>query len=268
MITRGGEPDPEPKSTPEEKKVSEVEEEITGTPKKEVQESKDQKVKKESTPKEEKPADDNLSKMESELGRLRQELGEERKKAEELSAYKLAYERNQQQQQPQPQAPNYDEEFFDKPTQTIQKILAQYDAYRTREDAFSSAETALAQAKVMYPERFEGVDEQMVRQVMMAPVQQGQVRPSVLKDPNVWAGAAWVARGYQTGYKMPEPAPQQMNPYETERPGQPPRSRDEDVPTLRNMDDLTKTLVNELMRTGLSKEEAIAEVQATRESGL
>lgn len=269
MITRGGVDDPEPKRTPEEKEVSEVQEEVTGTPQAEVQKPKDKKGAKDAEGKEKPEPDEKFAKMESELGRLRQELGDERKKAEELNAYKLWYEQNarqaQQQQQPQ-QPPNYDEQFFDKPTETINKILAQYEMRRTYQDAFQSAPSALAQAKMMYPERFEGVDENMINQIMYAPVQQGQMNPQVLKDPNMWAGAAWVAKGYQTGYKMPQPPPQSMNPSESERPGSPPPSRDEDTPRLRG-DDLTNMLIGELMKTGLTREEAEREVQATREEG-
>ena len=264
MITKEGVRDPEPKSTPEDMKASEVKEEVTGTSQKETQEQPKSKKGEGDSAK----FDEELSKMKSELGRLKQELGDARKEAEDYKPYKMWYDQNRQQvQQQQPrQEPNYDEEFFDKPTQTMQKILSQYEMRRTYQDAFQSAPTALAQAKMMYPERFEGVDENMISQIMYAPVQQGQMNPMVLKDPNMWAGAAWIAKGYQSGYKIPEPAPQGMNPSESERPGPPPQSRDDEPVSLRG-DDLTDMLIGELMRTGLTRDEAIKEVQATREEG-
>jgi len=242
---------PEPKSTPEEKQVSEVTE-STSDSSTEVR-------------------SDESAKMESELGRLRQELGDERKKAEELNAYKLWYDQNAarmqqqpQQQVPQQPAPNLDEQFFDKPTETVQKILSQYEMKRQYQEAYQSAPSAFAQAKMMYPDRFEGVDENMVQQIMYAPVQQGQMNPNVLKDPNLWAGAAWIAKGAQTQYKMPDPGLNPMNPLQDETPGRSRSNEDRETPEIRG-DDLTAVFMDKLEQAGMKKEDIPKEVQATRE---
>lgn len=244
---------PEPKSTPVESQVSEVTEPTDGSS-------------------EEARPDEAQKKMESELGRLRQELGDERKKAEELNAYKLWYDQNAQRMQQQPQqqvpqqpAPNLDEQFFDKPTETVQKILSQYEMKRQYQEAYQQAPTAFAQAKMMYPDRFEGVDENMVQQIMYAPVQQGQMNPAVLKDPNLWAGAAWIAKGAQNQYKMPDPGLNPMNPLKDETPGRSRSNEDREIPEIRG-DALTDQFFEEFRKLGIkNKDDILKEVQATRD---
>ena len=243
---------PEPKSTPEEKQVSEVKESTSGSS--------------------EEVRPDEKAKMESELGRLRQELGEERKAKEELNAYKLWYDQNaarmQQQvpQQKEQQPKNYDEQFFDKPTETFKKLLNEYEMGRQYQDAFQTAPTAFAQAKMMYPDRFEGVDENMVQQIMYAPVQQGQMNPAVLKDPNLWAGAAWIAKGQQTGYTVPQTGPSSLNPTQIETPSNAQPTPDNEIPDIRG-DALTDTFIEKAKAMGITKEEFLKEVEATRQEG-
>jgi len=241
----------EPKSTPEEKQVSEVQELEPGSSK------------------EARPDDsaEKLKAMESELGRFKQELGDERKKSEELNAYKLHYEQTQR-QQPQQQQPeqkkNYDEQWFDKPTETFEQLSQQRDMKMVYQQAYQQAPMAKAMAKMQHPDAFNGITDQELEQAMFGGVQSGTTNPAILSDPNAWVGAAWILRGPKTGYKMPDSPPAGMSPTETETPGAPPSGTGEEIPEIRG-DDLTNALMGEFKKLGMTKEEVQKEVQATRE---
>ena len=114
----------------------------------------------------------------------------------------------------------------------------------------------------MYPDRFEGVDDQMIQQIMDASVRQC-MHPATLEDPNMWAGAAWIAKGAQTGYKMTPPATPQMNPNPSETPTAARPTEDKEIPDIRG-DALTEELLK-YRPEGVTKEEFLEEVQAIRE---
>jgi len=259
----------EPKSTPEEKQVSEVEEpfgEQKDTPD-ESKETKEAKEKKSGEGSNE--FEDKLKSMESELGRFRQELGEERKRVEELKAYKLWYDQNaaqMQQQVPQQQAqqPNYDEKFFDKPTETFEELSRQREMRLLYQSAFQQAPIAKSMAKMQHPEAFEGIEDTELEQAMYGAVQSGTMNPGILGDPSAWVGTAWILRGPKTGYKIPQAGAAPMNPTQTESPSASSSNEDDEIPPLEG-DALTRTLISKLMETGITKEQALKEVQATRE---
>jgi len=202
--------------------------------------------------------------MESELGRFKQELGDERKKVDELSPYKLHYEQQQQQKQGEPKKqPTVDElntQFFDNPTQT----LNQRDMNMAYNQAFAMAPIALATAKIQNPEAFIGISDQEVEQAMQGGVKSGTTNPMLLSDPNAYVGAAWILRGAKTGYKIPEEKPSNMSPTETERPGGSPPSTEEEVPELTGADDLTALLISKRSKD-TTKEDFIKKMQTTRE---
>lgn len=205
-----------------------------------------------------------LKSMESELGRFKQELGDERKKSEELNAYKLHYEQTQQQKQNEPQKqPTIDElntQFFDNPTQVLNKRDMNL-AYQT---AFAQAPMALAMAKIQNPDAFVGISDQEVEQAMHGGVKSGTTNPMLLSDPNAYIGAAWILRGTKTGYKIPEEKPSNMSPTETERPGGSPPSTEEEVPELEGADDLTALLISKRSKD-TTKEDFIKKMQTTRQ---
>ena len=205
-----------------------------------------------------------LKSMESELGRFKQELGDERKKSEELNAYKLHYEQSQQQKQNEPQKqPTVDElntQFFDNPTQALNQREMKL-AYQT---AFAQAPMALAMAKIQNPDAFIGIADQEVEQAMQGGVKSGTTNPMLLSDPNAYIGAAWILRGTKTGYKLPEEKPSNMSPTDTEKPGGSPPSEDEEVPELTGADDLTALLISKRSKK-TTIEEFKKNMQATRE---
>jgi len=208
-----------------------------------------------------------LKSMESELGRFKQELGDERKKSEELNAYKLHYEQTQQQKQNEPQKqPTIDElntQFFDNPTQ----VLNQREMGMAYNTARAQAPVALAMAKIQNPEAFNGISDEEVRQGMEGGVRSGTTNPMLLGDPNAYIGLAWILRGQQTGFKIPTASPGGMNPTETEKPGGKPLSEEDEVPDLAG-DSLTERLVQRIMRDGkISKEEAIKKVHENKDKG-
>lgn len=208
-----------------------------------------------------------LKSMESELGRFKQELGDERKKSEELNTYKLHYEQMQQAQQnkpkEQPTMEELEKEFFENPLQTLNKREMGM-AYNT---ARAQAPMALAMAKLQNPEAFNGISDEEVRQGMEGGVQSGTTNPMLLGDPNAYIGLAWILRGQQTGFKLPTASPGGMNPLETERPGGKPPSEEDEVPDLAG-DSLTESLIQRIMRDGkISKEEAIKRVHENKDKG-
>ena len=251
---------PEPKSTPEQKQVSEVQTEPTG-------EQKDTSKKEDRS----NEFDEKFNKMESELGRLRQELGDERKRAEELNAYKLWYDQNaarmQQQQVPQKQdLSSLDERFFDKPTETMMTILQRQKFQERYEQAYADAPMAEYVARTKYPERFEGVDENFIKQAMYGLVQSGQVDPMILKNPDAWANAAWAAKGMQSNYSVPRPPTGDLQPSPSESPGPSPTGYDNEIPDIQG-DALTDQLILEARKLGITKEDFLKDVQAMREGG-
>jgi hypothetical protein len=258
MTNISGEKPPEPKRTLDDKQVSDVQtdqtEEQKGTPQAGEQSNE---------------FEEKFGKMESELGRLRQELGDERKKAEELNAYKLWYDQNaarMQQQVPQQreETQNLDERFFDKPTETVMTILQRQKIQERYEKAYSDAPTAEFIARQKYPEKFEGVDENLVKQAMYGIVQSGQVDPMLLTNPDAWANAAWAARGMQSNYAVPQSPQQPLQPTQTESPGMSPTNPEQEIPDIQG-DALTDRLVEEAKRLGITKEDFLKDVQATRE---
>ena len=244
----------EPTSTPEEKQVSTGDEPTTKTDDPSTEAQSEEMAEK-------------LKKMESELGRFKQELGDERKKSEELNAYKLHYEQQQrqpqQQQQPE-QKKNFDEQWFDKPTETFNRMTQERDNRMVYQTAYQQAPMAKSMAKMQHPEAFNGITDQELDQAMFGGVQSGTTNPAILGDPNAWVGAAWILRGPKTGYKMPDSPPAGMSPAETETPGAPPPSAGEEIPDIRG-DDLTDTLMGEFKKLGMTKEDVQKEVQKTRE---
>ena len=245
---------PEPKSTPEEKQVSEVQE---STPKSDGSST-------EARPDE---SGEKLKSMESELGRLKQELGDERKAKEELNAYKLWYEQNaqrQQQPQQQQQKKNYDEQWFDKPTETFEHLSQQRDMRMIYQQAYQQAPMAKTLAKLQHSEAFEGITDAELDQAMYGSVQSGTTNPAILGDPNAWVGTAWILRGPKTGFKMPTSPPAGMSPTEIETPGMPPSSTGRETPDIRG-DALTESFVAEAKKLGITKEEFLKEVQATKD---
>lgn len=240
----------EPKSTPEEKQVSEVQEPEPGSSKEVRPDESAEKLKT----------------MESELGRLRQEIGDERKKAEELNAYKLYYEQQQRQsqQQQQQQKQNFDEQWFDKPTETFEHLSQQRDMKMIYQQAYQQAPMAKAMAKMQNPAAFEGITDTELEQAMFGGVQSGTTNPAILGDPNAWTGAAWILRGPKTGYKMPDLPPAGMSPAGIETPSSPHPGAEQEIPEIRG-DDLTDALMGEFKKLGITKEDALKEVQATRD---
>jgi len=244
----------EPKSAPADEQVSEVDE---STPKpddssKEVRSDE---------------SGEKLKSMESELGRLKQELGDERKRAEELNAYRLHYEQQQRQpqQQQQPEQPkNYDEQWFDKPTETFEQLSQQRDMKMIYQSAYQAAPMAKTMAKMQHPAAFEGVTDAEIEQAMFGGVQSGTTNPAILGDPNAWVGAAWILKGPKLGYKIPDSPPAGMSPTETETPGSPPSSTEQEIPDLQG-DALTDRFIKEAEKAGIKKEEFLKEVQAERE---
>jgi hypothetical protein len=259
MTNIKGHQDPEPKSTPEQKKVSEVQPEPT----------EEQKA----TPQEGERAnefEEKFKNMESELGRLRQELGDERKKAEELNAYKLWYDQNAKQAQQVPQQQkvpeNLDEKFFDKPTDTVMTLLQKQKFQDRYEQAYTDAPMAEYIARTKYPERFEGIDDNYVKQAMYGLVQSGQVDPMILKNPDAWANAAWAVKGMQSNYSVPQPPPTDLQPNPNESPDASLSSEEQEIPDIQG-DALTDRLFAEAKRMGITKEDFLKDVQATREGG-
>ncbi len=216
-------------------------------------------------------ADEKLKSMESELGRLKQELGDSRKKSEELNAYKLWYDQNaakvQQQQVPQQTKPNYDDQWFDKPTETFDKMAQERDRKLIYQQAYQQAPMAKAMAKTQHPEAFEGIEDAELEQAMYGGVQSGTINPGAMADPNAWLGAAWILRGPKLGYKIPGAAPQGMVPPPTEKPGGKPPEEDEQIPDIQG-DALTDSLIAEAKKLGITKEEFLKEVQATKEGRI
>ena len=247
----------EPTGTPEEEQVQDAQQEPTEAKKDSSEEVRSDE------------ADEKFKNLESELGRLRQELGDERKKAEELSAYKLYYDQQrqqqqyQQQQQQQPTPEKMNELWFDNPSKMAQ--AQQQQMYF--QSAWQQAPIAKSVAKMQNPGAFEGISDQELEQVMYGGAQSGTTNPGMLTDPNAWVGAAWIIKGRQTNYSIPTAPPQNLDPTKDESPRHAKPSDDEEIPSLRG-DDLTETLISEIIRASggdITREEAIKEIQATRD---
>ena len=209
-----------------------------------------------------------LKSMESELGRFKQELGDERKKSEELNAYKLWYDQNalrqQQVPQQQQQKPNYDEQWFDKPTETLEQLVSQREARLMYQSAYQQAPMAKTIARMQNPDAFDGITDAELDQAMYGGVQSGTTNPAILSDPNAWIGAAWILKGPKTGFKMPTvpPAGLSTTPNETPSGGSPPSEEDE-IPPLEG-DDLTAAFIENARRHGITKEQLEKRVHEKR----
>jgi len=240
--------------------------EPTGTPQVEVQEAK----KPESDSSKEVRSDDAKTAMESELGRLRQELGDARKEAETNKPYRLWYDQYARQQtvpQQQQEKPNYDDQWLDKPTETYEKLSQQREMRLMYQTAFQQAPLAKAMAKMQHPDAFEGITDAELEQAMYGGVQSGTTNPNILSDPNAWVGAAWILRGPKSGFKFPTAPPKGMSPQESEKPGKPSASGDDDeTPELKG-DDLTKELIKRAVKEGVKEEDFIKKVHENRGRG-
>ena len=207
--------------------------------------------------------DNKFKNMESELGRLRQELGDERKRAEDLNAYKLWYEQNQQQiqyqQQQQQQQKDPNEMWFDNP----HRMAQQQENRMMFQSAFQQAPIAKAMARMQRPEVFEGLTDAELDQAMYGGVQSGTTNPGMLSDPNAWAGAAWILQGQKSGYKLSSAPPANLPTTETESPSRPTPIEEQEIPSLKG-DALTDRLIDEATKLGITKEEFLKEVQETR----
>ena len=209
--------------------------------------------------------DARLKEMESALGKYKQELGEEREKVKAYEQW--AYQMRQQQGQPPvpPQKPNYDEQFFDKPTETVEHLvnakLGQFYAATSQQQA----PIAKAMARLQNPGAFEGLSDAELDQAMYGGVQSGATNPALLNDPNGWIGAAWILQGKKHNYAIPSQAPGPMNPTQGETPGMPKKpSAEDDTPVLEQPDDLTEMLIQRRPE-GTTREEFLKKVQTRRE---
>ena len=246
--------------------------EPTGAPKEQVPKV-DEPTPEPDDPSKEAQSDDSAEKlksMESELGRFKQELGDERKKSEELNAYKLWYDQNAAKTQQQvPQQSNYEEadkQWYDKPTETFEHLSKQRDAKMAYQTAYQLAPGAKAMAKMQHPEAFEGIADTELDQAMFGGVQSGTMNPNILGDPNAWLMTTWALRGSKLGFKIPTAPPGDMSTTETETPGTKPPGEEKEIPDLQG-DDLTNMLIKRMMSEGLTKEQAIEKVQATKDRG-
>jgi len=84
--------------------------------------------------------------------------------------------------------------------------------------AYNSADTALNEAKRMYPNVFEGMNGQELtnlKQGIMQTVSRGGVAPEVLTSPDSWASAAMIHKGLKTGFKFGSSGEVPANPTES-----------------------------------------------------
>jgi hypothetical protein len=231
--------------------------EPTGTPPEEAPKVDEKKGTPEKAP--EAQTSEELEKMKSELGRLKQELGDERKKVEELNPYRLHYEQTQQQQQITPEKIN--EMWFDNPA----KMQQQSEMKIAFQNAQQLAPMAKAVARSQNPAAFEGISDAELDQAMYGGVQTGTVNPGMLTDPNAWVGTAWILRGKQTGYTIPQTGPQNLNPTETEKPSAPTTTDEGDeIPELKG-DDLTEAFIEKAAKEGITREQFAKMVHEKRE---
>lgn len=177
--------------------------------------------------------------LESELGRLRDEVG---KKDKEIDAFRMYYQYGQQQQsaQPQQQAPQEQPaadageiDFFDKPAESFDRLYRQrrqQERIQERyERAYHGYETAKFQAKQQFPHLFDGVDEAQIDQLIVGGVRSGTVAPEVMSNPNGIAMTAWQLKGQQLGFSVPTSAPNPMGSSQPETPSPVRQSADNDV---------------------------------------
>jgi hypothetical protein len=208
-----------------------------------------------------------LKSMESELGRFKQELGDERKKVEELNPYKLHYE--QQQRQPkqetqqlsqEEQMKQANEQWFDNPAQ----MANQRDAKMMYYQAQQNAPIAMKMAKLENPEAFVGISDQEVKQAVEGGVQAGFTNPGSLGDPNSYIGAAWILRGQKSGFKPTDAPPQGLATTESETPTGSPPSTEDEIPALQG-DALTQKLLEYAAKEGVTKEQMEKKIHDRRQ---
>jgi len=116
----------------------------------------------------------------------------------------------QQQVQPAPQAPSqFASTYYEDPVKATEMRIQQ-ESQKTQQQmryalAYNSADTALNEAKRMYPNVFEGMNGQELtnlKQGIMQTVGRGGVAPEILSSPDSWASAAMIQRGLKTGFKF------------------------------------------------------------------
>jgi hypothetical protein len=168
-------------------------------------------------------------------------LSEAKRVKEENEAYKQwyqqqVYQQQQQQQYQQQQAPQQGEsgqpDFYDKPYESFSQM---YRQMRGRElvseeirDAQRNAALYEHMATTKYPNAFEGVNINDVRQVMVGGLSSGRVHPDVVRDPEMWANTAWTLKGRQSGYQFQQAPPSPAGPTYGETPSA--RKGDDSLP--------------------------------------
>lgn len=156
--------------------------------------------------------------LESHSGRLAQQLDEAKTRAELQSLQPTQQQDSQSgnpqgnlqqnfglQQQPQAVEINRDEDFLDKPTQTVGEIvderLSKFQKELRYTNAYQQADNAERQARLSYPQVFNGIDGNELRQYMFGSVQSGLLAPEVLSNPEGWRMAAWERQGRKLGFQ-------------------------------------------------------------------
>jgi len=157
--------------------------------------------------------------LESHAGRLAQQLDEAKTKAELQSlqptqqnspsgGYPGIQSNLQQNFGTQPQAVEIDRDadFIDQPTKTsrelIREELMRFSEAQRYTSAFQQADNAERLARQSYPQVFEGIDSNELRQTLFGGVQAKQLAPEVLSSPDGWRMAAWELKGRKLGFQI------------------------------------------------------------------
>lgn len=159
-------------------------------------------------------------------------------RVQELTDKMTAYEnwaRQMQQQQQQPQQPQAPPDIYDNPMgfvkQAITPELAAMEKKLEYKYAAQNAQHTKFIAKQMYPDAFEGVEDNALDRIMANGAQYGAIAPSALTDPNAWKMAAVQLKYDSGGFKQ---TPKGMNPTQ----GESPASRQSEEETYRIPQDM------------------------------
>ena len=164
--------------------------------------------------------------LDKEFGKQGSEFGKIRQERDALKQY-YEYQMLQQQQQPAPQQQAMTpDSFWEKPAETTESVanrvvdqkLKQFETTLKRQQAMNSASIAKFQAKMQWPDVFDGIEESQLDQLIYGGIQSGTIAPEFASNPQGWAMSAWQLKGQQAGFKVPQGTPKAPMPPQSDAP--------------------------------------------------